>query len=164
MSQTYFITVTVHVLAALVWLGGMLFFALIAPILRAIPDDSLRAGLFDALGRRFRTVGWVCIVALLVSGVGQLQMRGWWGLDVWGSRGFLTTSLGTALAAKVALVFVMIAIQAIHDFWLGPRAGLAAVGSPEATALRRRAAHLARANAFLGLVLVYVAVRLGRGG
>jgi putative copper resistance protein D len=164
MSQTYFITVTVHVLAALVWLGGMLVFALIAPLLRAIPDDSLRAGLFDALGRRFRAVGWVCIVALLASGVGQLQMRGWWGFDVWGSREFLTTPLGISLVAKLALVFVMVAIQAIHDFWLGPKAGRALVGSLEARALRRRAAHLARANAFLGLVLVYVAVRLGRGG
>jgi hypothetical protein len=65
---------------------------------------------------------------------------------------------------KLTLVVVMVAVQVIHDFWLGPKAGLAPTGSVEASLLRKRAAHLARANALLGLMLVYVAVRLGRGG
>jgi uncharacterized membrane protein len=82
MSQTYVLAVTAHVLASLVWLGGMLFFALIAPILRAIPDDALRAGLFGALGCRFRVVGWACIPVLLMSGTVQLYMRGWLGANI----------------------------------------------------------------------------------
>jgi putative copper export protein len=76
---------------------------------------------------------------------------------------FWRTTFGTALAAKLACVVTMIVISAVHDFALGPAAGRAAPGSPEAVALRRRAALLARVNALVGLLLVIVAVRLARG-
>lgn len=164
MSSTYVAVVTVHLIAAIVWLGGMLFFALAAPVLRAIDDERARAAVFDRLGRRFRIVGWICIGVLLVSGVVQLRMRGWWGLAVWTSPVFLTSRAAVTLAWKLGAVALMVAIQGAHDFWLGPRAGAAEPGTPEARSLRRRAAWLARVNAMLALVLVYFAVRLARGG
>jgi len=160
----YYFTVSLHLLAAIVWLGGMLFFAIAAPILRRIEDEEVRAGLFDSLGRRLRLVGWICVSLLLVTGVGQLQMRGWWGATFWGRPGFWRTALGSALAWKLGLVTLMIAVQLVHDFWLGPRAGLATQGTDEARSWRRHAVQIARLNVVVGLVLVYVAVRLARGG
>ena len=162
MTDRYIATVTLHVLAAVVWLGGMLFFAIAAPVLRRIEDDAVRARLFDGLGRRFRVVGWVCVVILVLTGIEQLRLRGWWGADFWGSSGFLSTALGVRLAWKLGLVGLMVAVQATHDFWLGPRAGRAVPGTAAARALRSRAAWLARLNALLGVALVYAAVRLGR--
>ncbi|MCH7530303.1 MAG: CopD family protein [Gemmatimonadetes bacterium] len=164
MTTAYFLTVTLHVLATLVWLGGMLFFALIAPILRDIEDDALRASLFGSLGRRLRTVGWVCIAVLLATGVGQLHLRGWWGGAFWGTPGFWGSALGSALAWKFGLVAMMLTVQGVHDFWLGPAAGRARAGSEEARSLRMRAAWLARANALFALLLVYFAVKVARGG
>jgi copper resistance protein D len=163
-TSVYFVIVSVHVLAAIVWLGGMIFFALVAPILREIEDDALRAQLFDRLGRRFRVVGWICIGAMLVTGVEQLRTRGWWGAEVWSDAAFWSTRAGTALAWKLATVTFMIVVQALHDFWLGPAAGQAAPGSDEAGALRVKASWLARVNALAGLFLIYFAVRLARGG
>ena len=160
----YLLTVTLHVLAALVWLGGMIFFAIAAPVLREIDDEAMRATLFDALGRRFRVVGWICVGLLLATGIAQLRLRGWWGGEFWRQLGFGRGTFGSTLAWKLGLVTMMVAIQGIHDFWLGPRAGLATPGGDEARALRVRASLLARLNVFVGLVLVYVAVRLGRGG
>jgi putative copper resistance protein D len=160
----YHLLVTLHLLAAVVWLGGMIFFALIAPILREVEDEAFRARLFDRLGRRFRSVGWICIAGLVASGVGQLHLRGWWGADFWGVRGFWSSPLGSALGWKLGLVALMIAVQAAHDFWLGPKAGCTAPGSERARTLRGRAAWLARMNALFGLVLIYFAVRLARGG
>ncbi len=160
----YYLTVSAHVLAAIVWLGGMFFFAIAAPVLRGIEDEEVRVGLFDSLGRRLRLVGWICVGALLATGVAQLQMRGWWGSTFWGQPGFWRTALGSALAWKLGLVTLMIAVQLLHDFWLGPRAGLATPGSDEAFSWRRRAVHVARLNVVVGLMLVYVAVRLARGG
>jgi hypothetical protein len=58
----------------------------------------------------------------------------------------------------------MIGVSALHDFVLGPRSGRAVPGSPEALALRARAAWAARINAVAGVVLVLAAVRLARGG
>jgi putative copper resistance protein D len=140
----------------------MLFFAIAAPILRRVEDDALRARLFDGLGRRFRVVGWVCVGVLVLTGVEQLRARGWLSADLWRGSGFLGTALGRRLAWKLGLVALMIATQAVHDFWLGPRAGRAEAGTPEARALRAGAARLARVNALLGVALVYAAVRLGR--
>ena len=164
MSTSHHITVFLHVLAALVWLGGMIALALLAPILRDVGDDGVRQRLFHRLGERFRAVGWVCIVVLIGTGVLQLRMRGWWGMTVWGAGAFWASPLGRALAWKLATVTVILGVQAAHDFWLGPRAGRVPAGTPEARALRAQAARLARFNALVGLIVVWFAVALARGG
>jgi uncharacterized membrane protein len=47
----YFVNVTVHVFAALLWLGGMFFLAVVgAPVLRSVEPPELRAQLFRRLG------------------------------------------------------------------------------------------------------------------
>lgn len=162
MSERYVVVVSLHVLAAMVWLGGMVFFALAAPELRRVGDDEVRARLFDGLGRRFRLVGWVCVGILVLTGVEQLRLRGWWGAAFWRAVLLDRGAFGTVLSTKLGLVVVMLVVQGVHDFWLGPRAGRADPGTPNAIALRKRAAWLARANALLGLALVYAAVRLAR--
>ena len=62
----YYLNVTVHVLAALLWLGGMFFLGLVgAPVLRQIEPPALRVKLFRLLGQRFRTIGWSAIAGLV---------------------------------------------------------------------------------------------------
>lgn len=165
MSSLYYLNVTVHVLAALVWLGGMFFVGLVgAPLFRAIEPPALRQRLFNELGVRFRTVGWVCIGLLVVTGVGNMQFRGLLTWGVLGSAAFWESTLGYALAVKLTAVVTMIVVSALHDFWLGPEAGRIEAGTPAAVTLRRRAALLARINAAVGVVVVIAAVRLVRGG
>ena len=166
MSAFYWLSVTLHVLAAFVWLGGMLFLGAVgAPVLRDVEPPALRQRLFQALGERFRTVGWAMIATLVVTGVANMHFRGLLRWDgVLGSAAFWRTGLGTALAWKLATVAFMLVASAVHDFALGPRAGRAVAGSPEAIALRRRAAWLARVNAVVGVGLVIAAVRVARGG
>jgi len=156
--------VTIHVIAAVVWIGGMFFVALAAPTLRQLTDDATRAAIFEGLGRMFRKVGWACIVVLVATGIYQLRVRGWWGWDVWGSRDFWRHPPGATLAWKLLVVTGLIGVQAVHDFWAGPRAGRARPGSAEARRLRVRAAWLARIGAALALGVLYLAVRLVRGG
>jgi uncharacterized membrane protein len=164
MSTSYHVTVFLHVLAALIWLGGLLALALLAPVIRDVGDDGLRQRLFHRLGVRFRAVGWACIVVLVTTGVLQLRMRGWWGATVWGAATFWAGPLGRALAWKLVTVALILTVQAVHDFWLGPRAGRVPAGTPEAREIRMRAAHLARVNAAIGVILVWFAVALARGG
>ena len=59
---------------------------------------------------------------------------------------------------------MILVVQAVHDFVLGPAASRAEPGSPRALQLRRRAALSARINAVVGVILVIAAVRLARGG
>jgi copper resistance protein D len=161
----YYVNVTLHVLAALFWLGGMFFLGLVgAPVLRRVEPPELRAQLFHELGVRFRAAGWIAIGVLVLTGAINLAMRGMLSVEVLGSAAFWQTRYGTALGWKLALVGVMIAIGAWHDFVLGPRSARAAAGSEAAARLRRRAALTARVNAVAGILLVLVAVRLARGG
>ena len=164
MPLLYYVNVALHVLAAMLWLGGMFFLGVVvAPALRAIEQPALRQRLFQQLGVRFRSVGWIAIVVLIVTGLVNLHYRGWLHWDgVFGSAAFWRTGVGTALAIKLASVTVMIIVSAIHDFALGPLAGRVEPGSPQAIAFRRRAALLARVNALLGVVVVVAAVRLPR--
>ena len=164
MSWSYYLVVTLHVLAALLWLGGMFFLGVVgAPVLRAVEPPALRQQLFHLLGVRFRTAGWIAIGVLVVTGTIMLRARGllaWSG--VLGAAAFWRTPLGVALAFKLAAVATMITVSAVHDFIVGPAASRSAAGSPAAVALRRRAALLARLNALVGLILVVAAVRLAR--
>ena len=123
MRGTYQLVVTTHVLAAVIWLGGMITFALLAPVLRRVGDDGERQRLFHLLGRRFRAVGWACIAVLLLTGIEQLRIRGWWGSAFWTGPGLWASPLGRALAGKLGTVLLMVVVQAVHDFWYGPRAG-----------------------------------------
>ena len=165
MPALYWLTVTLHVLAALGWLGGMFFLALVgAPVLRQVEPPALRQALFRQLGLRFRTVGWALLATLVATGLLALHYRGllrWSG--VLGAPAFWRTTVGHALGAKLAAVAVMLVVSAAHDFLLGPIAGRAPAGSPGAARLRASAAWLARANALVGIALVVAAVRLARG-
>ncbi|MHB1073392.1 MAG: DUF4149 domain-containing protein [Gemmatimonadaceae bacterium] len=163
MGALYFLNVTLHVLAALLWLGGMFFVALVgAPLLRGVEPPQLRQRLFHQLGSRFRTVGWASIAVLLATGTMNLYFKGW--IPLMGQGAFWRSALGHTLAAKLAAVAIMVTVSAIHDFVDGPRAGRVPPGSPESLRLRRRASMMARVNAIVGLILVVVAVRLARGG
>jgi putative copper export protein len=161
--ELYLANVTLHVLAALVWVGGMLFLGLVgAPVLRRVEPASLRARLFRDLGRAFRPVGWAAIGVLLVTGVLNLRFVG--ALGRLGEAAFWSAPYGRTLACKLLAVAAMIVGSALHDFVLGPRAGRLDAGSPAALRARSRAAWLARINAAVAVIVVIAAVRLARGG
>jgi uncharacterized membrane protein len=161
----YFINVTLHVFAALLWLGGMFFLAVVgAPVLRSVEPPELRAALFRRLGEKFRTVGWIAIAVLLITGTLNLHFRGMLAPEVLGSADFWSSRYGRSLAWKLGAVTAMLMVQAVHDFRVGPAAARLTPGSPEALSMRRRAALLARLSALFGIVVVIAAVRLARGG
>ena len=165
MHTAYLVNVTVHVFAAIFWLGGMFFLGIVgAPVLRAVEPPSLRQRLFSEFGTRFRTAGWIAIAVLIATGLLNLWFRGWlrWD-DALGSATFWSTTTGHALALKLATVILMIGVGAVHDFVLGPAASRAEAGSDIAIRLRQRAAWLARVNALMAIILVIAAVRLTRG-
>ena len=165
MRNVYLLNVTLHVLAALLWLGGMFFFALVgAPVLRRVEPAALRARLFRELGAGFRRVGWSAIAVLLVTGALNLHLTGVLRGGELGNPAFWGSPYGRALAWKLGAVTVMVLVSAAHDFVYGPRAGRLEPGTPAAMRARSRAAWLARVNAVVGLVLVVAAVRLARGG
>jgi uncharacterized membrane protein len=163
----YQLSVYIHILSAMVWVGGMFFVALVAvPVARRLPPSE-RGALLTALGVKFRNVGWVAIGLLVITGITNASFRGVT-LETIGNGQIFLSPFGHLLTTKVVLVAVMIAISAIHDFVIGPASTRATQRSTEATLgeverLRRQASWLARLNALLALVVVGLGVLLVRG-
>ena len=158
--------VWLHILAAAVWLGGMVFLALVlVPIVRRPEYREHASRLVHLSGMRFRTVGWICLGTLVVTGFVNLDYRGigWAALS---NAGVWATPFGSLLGWKLLVVTVILALSLVHDFRIGPRAtavGQADPGSAEALALRRQASWMGRLNLLLGLVAVALGVFLVRG-
>lgn len=106
----------IHLLAAVLWIGGMLFLSLtLVPILKQEPVAAQLGALFRKIARRFRMLVWMSIAVLVTTGSWLLPAR--------------VASLGEpwdwpeALQSKLGLVAVLITLTAVHDFWLGPTVG-----------------------------------------
>jgi putative copper export protein len=65
------VRVTVHVLAATVWIGGQIVLAALVPALRAYGRDVVRA-----TARRFTLVAWPAYGVLVATGVGNVVATG----------------------------------------------------------------------------------------
>jgi len=165
MRTLYLLCITLHLLAAATWLGGMLVFVLV--VMPALRSESVRAvapALVHEIGLRVRRVGWASLLTLAATGALQLAWRGvsFAELRAPGPSG----AWQRLLLAKLALFALLVALQAVHDFRIGPRAGRIAherPGSPEAERARRLAGWLGRTSFALTLAIIGLAVLLVRG-
>ncbi len=166
MRAIYLFAVWLHLLALVVWIGGMAFLALVfVPIVRKAEHRDQAPALFHLLGTRFRPVGWTCLAILLVTGTIQVGFRGFGWEDLWSGRLF-DGPFGHTLALKLAVVGLILVLSAVHDFVVGPRAARAwLAGAPpeERERLRRVASRLGRATFLLALVALTLGVVLVRG-
>ena len=110
------IVLWIHILAAISWVGGMLFVAfIVGPYVRRALPPADRIPLMAAVGKRFSYLGWSAIFTLVCTGIYNAVrfLRSWDAL--------LNTTFGHILLVKLALVALMIGLSITHDFFLGPR-------------------------------------------
>lgn len=165
MHTLYLTSVLLHVLAAIVWVGGIAFLSLVVvPWLRT--DGSGQAAAFlRTTGQRFSRIGWTCFALLLLTGSFNLYVRGV-RFDSFTDPVFLGSAFGRLVVAKLVGFLLILGQSAVHDFVLGPRAVAALRRDPSsatAASLRRQASWLGRLTAVLALGMVAVAVGLVRG-
>ena len=157
----YRVAVSIHVLSAVVWVGGVLFMGMIAVPAAKRFDDELRRKLLDVLGRRFRPVGWTCLALLVLTG-GWLMWN--WGArwDTLVDLSFFDHAHTQNLGYKLILVAVMLVVSGLHDFWLGPRATEEGRTDEEIAKDRKLAGWLGRITGILVILIVVLAVTVAR--
>ena len=166
MHAIYLFSVWLHILAGVVWIGGMIFLSVILlPVIRRPEFRSAAPLLVHFSGVRFRWVGWLCLVVLVLTGAFNLIYRGvaWEDLQI---GDFWRSQFGVILSTKLILVVVVLLLSILHDFFIGPKAsalGRANPGSPDALRFRRYASWFGRVNLFLALVIVAFGSMLVRG-
>ncbi|MEX0685554.1 MAG: DUF4149 domain-containing protein [Balneolales bacterium] len=167
MRTIYLISVFIHLLSLTVWMGGMAFFAMIViPITREKMFNVMNIDLIRRTGERFRTIAWVCLILLLITGILILGDRGYSWQDLWSGQLFQGT-FGLILAHKLVLFGIVLGISGFHDFYLGPKAAKLlseSLGHPVTDKFRKLSSWAGRINMLLGLVIIFLGVLLVRGG
>lgn len=166
MHALYLFSVWVHILAAIVWVGGMFFIVLIVvPLIRKGGTGSQAVGFLHDAALRLRTIGWVCFGLVLVTGTYNLHHRGV-ELSMFADAAWMRSPFGKSITHKLCLFGLTVVLSAVHDFWVGPEATRvmqSAPASPEAHQWRKRASWMGRLNALLALALVAYGVMIVRG-
>lgn len=104
----------VHVLAASVWLGGVLGLARRAPAVVAAPDAA-HISAFGAALRRFSPLAVAATLALTLTGLAQANST------LSGPEALIETAYGRVLLAKLIGFAVLLGFGALHQQVLGPR-------------------------------------------
>ncbi len=154
----------VHLLAAMLWVGGLAFIGMVlAPTLRQPALRAQAVPLLRTAGRKFMRIAYASLAALVVTGTANVYLKA----GSWAAAGALAqTAYGRILATKVVLVAAIVALSLYHDLVVGPAAARAmesdATGAT-ATRLRKTAAWIGRANMLLSIAVVTLALLLVRG-
>ncbi|MCU9947415.1 CopD family protein [Pseudomonas sp. PDM13] len=139
----------VHVLAALVWVGGMFFaWMVLRPAAVQALDAPARLKLWVEVFRRFFLWVWVAVVLLPVSGVGMMHMR-FAGFD--GAPRYVHIMMGL----YIAMLALFLRVNALQLPEL--RRAVAAEDWPAGGAVLGRIRRLVGINLLLGLFLVAIA-------
>ena len=154
-----FLNLWLHILAAVIWIGGMLFLSLVAvPILRQVDSPLLRADLFRKMAWRFRRLVWICLAVLILTGTVNVAFYG----DTTQGSPYLKV-----LGIKLGLVAVLVAMGVAHDFIIGPgaaraqsRDGLLPTGTD--LLMVQLAPWVGRLNLLLGVIILVLAAALTR--
>ncbi|MGC5702904.1 CopD family protein [Pseudomonas sp. NFXW11] len=140
---------SLHVLAALVWVGGMFFaWMVLRPAAVAALEGPARLKLWAQVFPRFFVWVWVAVVLLPISGIGLLQMR---------FNGFETAPryVQAMMGLYLVMTALFIRIQALQLPEL--HKAVAAEDWPAGAAVLGKIRRLVGSNLIIGLLLVALA-------
>jgi copper resistance protein D len=149
-----------HILAAISWIGGMIFLSLVlAPLVRSRHSTSEVVALFRSAARRFRLIVWVAITVLVTTGPLLLLQRN--------AMSTNPSAWPQILVVKLELVALLLVLTLSHDLLLGPKVSQLGVIPDVALTtwekmLIRTARWLPRLSLLLALAVVAAAVVLAR--
>ena len=140
---------SLHVLAALIWVGGMFFaWMILRPAAISALEGPARLKLWLEVFQRFFVWVWIAVVIFPISGVGLLQMR---------FNGFETAPryVQIMMGLYIVMVALFIRIQSLQLPEL--RKAVEAQAWAEGAAVMGRIRRLVGCNLIVGLVLVTIA-------
>ncbi len=156
----YFTLVVLHILAAVTWIGGMIFLSLVlAPLVRGRKAAPEFMALFRSAALRFRPIVWVAIAILLITGPMLLSLQG-----------IQVTSPGSwpgIVTVKLMLVALLLFLTLFHDLVFGPQVSrVSAIPDSQRTPSERivfkTARWLPRVSLLIALAVVIAATMLAR--
>ena len=107
----------IHVIAAVVWIGGNLILAMvIVPHFRQNLPPVQRIQILTLIGKRFEPIVWGCIGILFFTGIVNI----FFAVDLTTSTAISDAFMRTLLI-KIGLFFVLVILTALHSMIFAPR-------------------------------------------
>ena len=167
MDIFYFFVLWIHVIAAVVWVGGNLILAMvIVPHFRQSLPPVQRIKLLMQIGKRFEPIVWGCIGVLFFTGL--INIFG--AVDLTSATAISNAFMRTLLI-KIVLFFLLIILTALHSMILAPRL-VAAIEEldptleelpPEIKPLRSQMSVVSSLMGVVSLLILLAAVALRMG-
>lgn len=150
----YLITLFIHIVLAAFWIGGMFFLPLV--VLPAIKNNPERKEILYKSGIKYRLYGWIALLGLLISGIGNMHYKGM----SFSKTFFFENPLGKVLFYKLFVFFFMLLVLWFHDLYIGKKA---IFSNRDEESLKKVARWSGRINLLLSLLVAYMGVMLSRG-
>jgi len=145
---------TVHILVAAFWIGGMLFMVLaLSPYVRKLPEEvSVKA--YQEVGKRYSFWGTVIgLPVLFLTGLYNMKTMGVSLSDMF----HFANPYAATLHHKIHLFGLTVILAVVHDFFVGPRSHLS-------KKYKVAARIIGVINLILGISIIYLAAKLRMGG
>ena len=111
------LTLWLHVIAAVTWIGGNLIIAMvIVPHFRQNLPPVQRIQLLTQIGKRFEPIVWGCVGVLFFTGIINL----FFAVDITSSVA-MSSAFWRTLLIKIGLFFLLVILTALHGMIFGPR-------------------------------------------
>ncbi len=156
----YSTLVILHILAAVSWIGGMIFLSLVlAPLVRSRKAAPEFMALFRSAALRFRPIVWGAMAILLITGPILLSHRG--------IHMMTPAAWPGVVLVKLMLVAALVVLTLLHDLILGPKVSrVSAIPASQRTAgeqmVFKTARWLPRVSLLIALAVLMTAVILAR--
>ncbi len=141
------ILIAIHVLAAVVWVGGMFFAYLVLRPAAGPLDPAARLPLWHRVLGRFFIWVWASMLVLLASGFGMIF--GYLG-------GFVAAGIHVHIMVGTGIIMMLLFVYLYFRPWRQFAAAIAGGGLPEAAAQLNRTRKIVAVNLVLGLATIVV--------
>ena len=151
-----YLIVWIHLVAAITFIGGLVYVHLILRpvIFQSQEPESHTREVLRRTGLRFRTVTWMSLITLILTGAFNMLSEG--------GSARIETEWGVILMLKLFLFAIVFGLVLVHDFVLDPYASTAQPASPSSamSGEDRRAAYVQQGILVLTLIILLVATYL----
>lgn len=159
----YFLLLILHVLSAMIWVGGMIFYVIVfIPVIRnpELKDQKLR--LLQLTAIQFRNISYYIFSVLILSGTGILYLKGFFqngiNLELW------ISNIGYMFITKIILFTILFLSSLYHDFVTGPKTFTYLTTDPvRFERYRKTSSFFGRFNLLVSLTIAIFGIFVSRG-
>lgn len=159
----YLICLVFHILSAMIWVGGMIFYVIVVmPVIRNPKLKDQKLTLLQLTALQFRSISYFLFILLITTGFGMLYTKGYLAEGEFVS--FFSSNIGNMFILKIGLFLLLLISSLYHDFVSGPKTfDFLEKNSVQYERYRKLSGYFGRFNLLLSLSITMLGILVSRG-